>query len=526
MSIRSMWREDQGYTMPMTLFVSMIAVAAGIAIALTVTITTRQASLGRETVQANAAAEAGLDAAYAALEQSGGTDVPCTLTGAASQVSQNPGYSVTFSYKSEERDANGNLIDLPCSPGVGVSEPPYQAVVVSHGTTEAPGFGGADSQPQRMESLISLRAGSASWEDNFAKAVFSDRSITTTNQWNLNGAGADFYTNGDFACNSSSRFDGSVYTQGTANLTNSCRVMGDLWARAQITTSTTTVNIGGSVKSSTAGLRIGNNPLTIGGNVLLAGSLVNSDGRSPNVGGTITQNTGVFENPPQETFPIVRFDPDQWAERGFQVLGWVDYINQLRGDGPAPSWWTSSSYCTIAYQSWSLNEPLLSPAQPTVLDARTCKPGGGTQNLVWNGNSKANELRLRSDLTIIANNFYNTGNLKVQSVDANGNPSTEERTLRIIVPWTDSGTTCATNPGETMKFDAGGVTFDPTVKTFLYTSGRVTLTNGISLTGQIYGCRVLASVTSNINFVRVGGPTDDPTTSPDYKVDIIYKRDV
>ena len=119
---------------------------------------------------------------------------------------------------------------------------------------------------------------------------------------------------------------------------------------------------------------------------------------------------------------IVRFDPDQWAERGFQVLGWVDYINQLRGDGPAPSWWTSSSYCTIAYQSWSLNEPLLSPAQPTVLDARTCKPGGGTQNLVWNGNSKANELRLRSDLTIIANNFYNTGNLKVQSVDANGNP--------------------------------------------------------------------------------------------------------
>ena len=71
MNIRSMWREDQGYTMPMTLFVSMIAVAAGIAIALTVTITTRQASLGRETVQANAAAEAGLDAAYAALEQSG-----------------------------------------------------------------------------------------------------------------------------------------------------------------------------------------------------------------------------------------------------------------------------------------------------------------------------------------------------------------------------------------------------------------------------------------------------------------------
>ncbi|MDQ1249999.1 MAG: hypothetical protein QG597_4376, partial [Actinomycetota bacterium] len=323
--------------------------------------------------------------------------------------------------------------------------------------------------------------------------MFSEAAITTTNQWALNGAGSDFYTNGNFACNSSSRVDGSVYTQGTANLTNACRVLGDVWARGQVTTSTTTVNIGGSVKSSTAGLRIGNNPLTIGGNVLLATTLVNSDGGSPNVGGTISQNLGTFVDPPKDTFPKIGYDATTWTDRGWQVMTWVNYIDGIRTLGPAPGYWTSADYCTIAYQSYSLNGPLLGPNVPTVLDARTCStaanPASKRTNLQWQGNSKAVELKLRADLTIIATDFYNTGTLRVTSVDAAGNPSTTPRQLRIIVPWVN-GTTCSASGAGKIKFDAGGVQFDPTITVLLYTPGTITLSNGVTLSGQIYGCTV------------------------------------
>ena len=180
--------------------------------------------------------------------------------------------------------------------------------------------------------------------------------------------------------------------------------------------------------------------------------------------------------------------------------------------GPAPGDWTSADYCTIAYQSYSLNGPLLGPNVPTVLDARTCSTAGSPAskrtNLQWQGNSKAVELKLRADLTIIATDFYNTGTLKVTSVDAAGNPSTTPRQLRIIVPWIN-GTTCSASGAGKIKFDAGGVQFDPTITVLLYTPGTITLSNGVTLNGQIYGCTVTASNATTVNFVPVGGPTGD-----------------
>lgn len=518
--------DDSGYVMLMAMFAIIIGVGAVMLIFSSALFTVRQTTLGRERVQSTATAEAGLDSAFAALEQSNGTNVPCSLSGAATGVAQDPGYQVQIEYFTENpsRDGEGDAIPLTCTPGSGVSEVPYQAVVTSTGSTAVPGVPGAASKTRRMEALVRLRANAATWADRFTKAVFSEASITTTNQWALNGAGADFYTNGNFACNSSSRVDGSVYTQGTANLTNACRVLGDVWARGQITTSTTTVNIGGSVKSSTAGLRIGNNPLTIGGNVLLATTLVNSDGNSPNVGGTISQNLGTFADPPKDTFPKIGYDATNWTDSGWQIMTWVNYISGLRADGPAPGWWTSTSYCTIAYQSYSLNEPMLSPNVPTVLDARTCSSNGGT-NLQWQGNSKAVELKLRADLTIIATDFYNTGTLKVTSVDAAGNPSTTPRQLRIIVPWVN-GSSCGASGAGKIKFDAGGVQFDPTITVLLYTPGTITLSNGVTLSGQIYGCTVTASNATTVNFVPVGGPTeDDAAASSTYALDIVYQRD-
>lgn len=532
---RVSWRADDGFLMPMTLFVCMIALAVGIAMTVTVGFTIRQASMGRVRVQSTAAAEAGLDAAYAALQQSAGTALPCSLTGTGRSVDQNPSYSVAITYLDSTVGADGNPQVIPCTPGVGVAKAPATAIITAEGVTAAPAFEGAGTQARKMESVIRLRAGTASWEDNFSKALFSESAVTTTNQWNLNGAGADFYTNGNFGCNSSSKFGGSVGTQGTASLTNNCTITGTLYAKGKITTSTTGISIGGDLKSSTDGASIGNSPLTVGGSVLLAKALTISDGKSisaQKITGTVSQNLGTFADPPHEAFPKVSYDPAQWTSKGWSIITWPQYIAQLRaehlglGADPAPSYWTSSSYCTIAYQSYSLNAVMYSPTSPTVIDARTCSTAASKNtNLQWQGNSKANELRLRSDMTIITNDFYNTGSLNVTSVDASGNPSSVQRTLRIIVPWVN-GSTCAASGAGGIKFDAGGLVINPTITTFLYTPGTMTLTNGITLGGQLYGCTINSSVTTNINFKRVGAPTSSDASNINYSVDIVYKRDI
>ena len=65
--------DDSGYVMLMAMFAIIIGVGAVMLIFSSALFTVRQTKLGRERVQSTATAEAGLDSAFAALEQS--TDV-------------------------------------------------------------------------------------------------------------------------------------------------------------------------------------------------------------------------------------------------------------------------------------------------------------------------------------------------------------------------------------------------------------------------------------------------------------------
>lgn len=506
----SRWQGDEGFTLTMVLFVTMIAVAIGVALVTSVVFTDSTVSLGRETVQARAAAETGLDTALAALEQSSGTALPCTLSGAASGVasgSTQPTYQVTLTYK----DAAG--AGLGCPP----SAAPTSVVITSTGNSYQ-AFGGAPQHQRQMEAAVQLRAGTASWEANFNKAFFSQSNVITNDYFKLLGTGADFYTNGSFDCRNNSQLDGSVYAQGTGTMTNSCAILGDLWTKGGISTTTPAPSIGGNVKSATGGLSMANNGVKIGGDVFLAGAMSGTPTFQPGHAAHTNLGPGVVGNPPEQAFPHIKYNEADWTAKGWATKTWAQYIADLRNTAPivTPSWWTD--VCTVADQSYSLNRPMVSPATNTVVDARSCP------TLLWN---VKNELKLRADMTIIATNLNKSNTLNVTSVAADGvTASSTPHTLRVIIPWTDSTFCDATHSIPTTMAFANLTTIDPVVTTFLYTAGNMQLDNQFSVTGQLYGCKITSSTNTTVTFKAVGGPTDDTSNAGvPYRADVLYKRD-
>lgn len=512
-SVRARAAADEGMTLAMVLFISLIGMACGAAIVATTTFTIRQASVGRETIQARSAAEAGLDAAIGVLEKRSGISLPCTLSGTMPGVSQNPTYNVTLTYLSDTVGANGEYEPLGCPP----SEAPAQVLVTSIGTSQA-GVGGAAATERTMEAALRLRAGAASWAEGFGNAVFSNAAPVMSNSWTVAGAGADFYTNGNFRCQNSNRFSGNVHAQGTASMTNSCAILGDLWASGNVSTTTAAPSVSGRIKSSKGGMTMGNSGITVGGPITLAGSLVIQDGKSINQAfkgqtPTVSQNLGSMDDPPRQEFPKVTFTQSTWETAGWTYRTWSEFMVSTK-NASTPSWWTD--YCTVSSAGWALSGPMISPAggNPTVVDARSC-----SQLLL----SNTNTLKLRGDLTIIATKFV-SDNLTVTSVEADGvTPSTQQRNLRIIVPWT-TASECAASPTTTMQFN-NQTQISPTVSTLLYTSGGISMSNNFNVTGQIYSCGIMASNAPTLTFNRVGAPTSDASTSATYRVDVEYKRD-
>ena len=497
---------DDGAALVMVMLITILITALLGAVIAATTANLRGSGLDRKRGQTAAAAEAGIDATLASLQISAGTSLPCSTSGSVSGAS----YVANVVYYA----ANGSTI--ACTNGT-VASTPATAEITSTGSGSAPYSGASAANGNRvMTALVRMTAGTASGP-TLDKAVFSDSSITLTNAWKLvsvSGSDASLYTNGNFTCNSTPTIAGSVYAQGTASLTNTCWVDGDVWANGNITTSTTGIHVGGSIKSTTGGLSEGNHGIYIGKDVQVkttccGGSPTGKagDGQVQTVGGTI--QTGVtLTAPPAETFPQIAYSPSSFP--GYSVVPWATWEKTNAVANGAPSWSSAQTGdCSVASASYSLNGPLLSPSTPTIIDARSCSP------MSWNTVT----LKLASDLTIFASSFYSTNGVTVTSADG------ANHVLRIIVPWSSTATTCAGTGAGNITFDAGGTSLPSNIQMMLYTPGQLTMTNNIDFYGQVYGCTISASVNVTVRYVPVGAGGGSSGTPAPYKVDVAYLRD-
>lgn len=458
----------------------------------------------RSRVQTIDAAEAGLDVTYARMEAGkAGCPDPAAKTTLTDTSPTKASYQVSIRYQ----DADGNQVSCDAGELGGV---PATAVITSRGQTGT-SYGGASSHRTMQASVQLEPIKGYGWKH----AIYSDSGITTTNDLQLlsNGVDGGLYTNGDFGCNSNGDFHGAVVTQGKAKLENNCHVHGDLWAKDEVTMNNKT-QVDGSVFSKTGGADFPVHSPKIGGDLIVAGDLTYGDGKQPWVGGRIIH--GATSVPAQDPQTLPRIDPDAGSGSDSHP-DWNDLkdVTGLQEDFQTESWQQFDGNCTAAH--WHDNNRMVSPKDPTIVDARDCS------TLTFNGSDV--DLKLRSDLVIFAKNFYSTNGLSVESDD--GQP----HRLWIIVPWTNGSDSChdsdASQQGRGIKFDAGGTDLDdPNVSLFLYSPGNIYLTNHTSFTGQVYGCKVREDSNVHITYKAIGVPGVPTSDSAGYSVRVQHTREV
>src|SRR5579875_1316573 len=525
--VRRRGAPDSGAAMILVLaMILMVAAATTLAVG-AVIVNTQGASLDRMRVQSVDAAEAGIDVAYATLQASSGTTVPCQLS---QTLGSRGSYTVTLTYYASYPPASNQVI--PCSPNSGLTQIPQSVLIRSTGTSPAGYNGSASGGTRTMEALLRLSTAPMA-AFGFDKAIFSNSNMQMTNQVTVTSTSsltANVYTNGNFQCNSNPNVAGSVYTQGTAYLTNSCVVQGDVWAASTVTADSTPT-IGGQVRSSTSGAKL-QSTVKINGDIILAGTLTITDGKSlpiANWKGSVSTGVTGMPLPPKLTLPVVTWPVNlsNWNNGLGETFTMVDWQTWVATHAPnAPSWSQvfpkngGTTYaCTITSDSYSLNGPLALPSTPTILNAYT--DGCSSTGIGTTGNSTT--IKIYADTAIFASSFT-LSKVTIQSGD--GKP----HKLWIIVPWVNNTNGSCTNSGVDQNQSINTntyLTIDPLLTTLMYTPGGYSGNNTVTMTGQLYACTLnIARNTLNLTYVPLGVPGAKLSVAQTYHVDVVYIREV
>lgn len=197
------------------------ALLAGSAVnALTVT------SISRASVQSRAAADAGIDAVWAAMVNS---TFYCerTVTMPTGQM-----YDVDVDYF----DKDGN--ELPCIGTSSLSGTPATGVITATGTAKDGAVGSATSGEERtiiafLDIVINNN------KATLDKVFFSDGSYIVNNSTQVidsTGLGqANLYSNTNVDCTTTVAIQGNIYVQGNFAAHNNCAVAGTVWAGGTVT---------------------------------------------------------------------------------------------------------------------------------------------------------------------------------------------------------------------------------------------------------------------------------------------------
>ena len=497
-NVRHARSQDSGYAMATALLVGVVGFAITAIITAMVLFTVRGSQRGSETVADRAVAEAGIDSALAAIAQSSGTNVPCTISGSLSGA-QNADYEVTITYYSAAS------VLLTCSSDV-VSAIPASAVIRSVGTTAAAGQAGSTAS-RTMEAQVTISnggggggGGGGGTSETIPWAIVSGGALDLQSEWRISTSAVPpqpISVAGNFLCrDNDNAIEGgiNVNVQGSVDIDRSCDFSGDIWSGddVELTRRNIDVTVRGSLKA-VGNLTMSRDSTLTAANLAVARVI----GGTPTVTGTTSlspPNPSVGA-PPIATFPQLDYNATTWS-------GWTPVT-------PA----TNSSF--------PCSRTLPSLTSKTVYLAYTGAPGARCTNVNWSGNTT---LTLTHDVTIFADRFQFGDTLRVRS--SNGSK------LRLIVPA--QGATNCPLPGN--RTITGSFNVEDSASVLLYARGGVTIRDDSDIRGQIVTCQVTSSGDEiTFEYVDVGAPGaggTSPTPSPsptatsgNYTVTENYRRD-
>jgi hypothetical protein len=500
---------------------AIIAVIGIMAVASTIALTTTSMSMHavgyttstRAGVQAEAAAEAGIDFAAANLATS-----VCQ-----SQYSRTttPIFSVTIAYSTLA--APPGTTDTSWVSGCPTTGSAQRLKLVSTGTATTPGLAGNSSQNVRRVEAIFAYTPSPSSNGVMASgpAIYSyAQTDPTINNLTITQASTTRpslqYLSGSATCTSGSTIAGDVVLgAGALSITSGCVINGDLWASGTVNiqsgevtgnvnaagvqggTSVSLSNsavvdgnifaagpvsingkVGGNIVAGpTVGTSTFSNKSSVGGSVVSAGTVSASAGA---IKGTITMNKSGIVTPTIPTVPP-----------------WVDYAYSPS----ACKTTTGAAFSLItlaACDSTTLANAIMTTqnsATSIILDTRVC---GSITNLT------GYNFALKSD-TVIVGNGFKMGNNAIQSSGSNNSTR-----IWFIIPdiVADRAPTCPAGSSFTIN---PHVDIGSGVAAMIYSPCPIT-NSDVEWRGQMYASSVGSNAEFDLSFLPIGLPTVNLST--------------
>ncbi len=490
----------------------------GVTVVIAVTTTTASlhavgiTSANRASVEAEAAAEAGIDYAASMLATS--------VCAAQYTSSTAPIFSVVVSYSNLA--TSPGTTDASWVSGCPTLASAQRLKLVSTGTANSPGVAGnTTGNIRKVEAIYPYVPSPPAYTitpSGPATYSYSQQDPTINNLTITQGGNVRptlVYLSGSATCTSGSQITGDVILGGGGlSITAGCTINGDLStsgvvnvqsgeitgnvnaAGVQSGTSVTIATpaeidgsiygagpvsisgiVGGNVVAGpTAGTSTFSNHSSVGGSVVSAGTVSAANG---SIKGTITQNKAGIVT------PVVPFAPP-WVDYAYSPSDWV----AANGN---PYLFRTMASCTSNVLSTSL-AALAASASPMILDTRSC--GAITDFSGYN-------MTLKSDSVILANGFkFSTNNIQASSAP--------DKRLWIIIPDTvaDRQPTCP--PGSSASI-GNNVQIGPHVASMIYSPCAIN-NGGDVWAGQMYSSSIGTSSNFVLNFLQVGLPTVNLST--------------
>jgi len=518
--------DERGSALIAVIGVMAVAAIIGAALVATTVFSAGFTSAARASVQAQAAAEGGIDAVASVLSTCASatyTNPPGTTPAFSAQVSYRTTPTGTWVVGCPTATATSvRIVSTGYAEATGVAGQSsgdvatMEAVLTPVVTVAGPEFENAIMGEKVISSVTSLTLSSAAGTpDMVTKGNFNCNTAMATSGrlWvggNFTGTsgcntGADVYVKGTYYCSDGMVVGGDLIVEGTVTLqSGTCRVNGKLWTGGDLATPSN-VTVGGDlwVKGNMTGSGIA---ASGGTSVRVGGSVLGNAGKRASYGTRITQpdpaltapNVSTVYDPadPANAFPRLTKTDARWAT--FTATNWRATTEAIR-----PESWIN--VCDIQGGVWGTPLTITTNTSFDTTATGQCPSGlsigGGGFRIV-----------LKADLVIFANGFQQNGNITVTSGDG------LEHSLYIVQPWPATQTQCPASPGSPRITLTSGAWSQPDdkVRVLLYSPTIVNITTTGRLRGQIYGCRVTVQTMTEITFAPVGAVGGGGGGTPSY----------